>query len=165
MMQQLSNSTNYNFTSMYFFTHHYTLYLSIFLLLLPTPRLLNSPLLIQMSQPHHVQGLLYVQYRHQSSRSTYTAQTLLLIYTGYTPLLLKATTQNRLPSSIYIHPQTVANIHKLSTAVLKTLCTLFSWALIITTHTQEMLLHALATTHPSTSRLLHQHPECSRCSL
>ena len=37
--------------------------------------------------------------------------------------------------------------------------------LTIVAHTQEMMLHAPAPTHPSTSRLLHQAPECSRWSL
>ena len=94
MTQQLSHSTDNTVTSMYFFTHHYTLYLSKFLLLLRTPSL-DSPLLMRMSQPHLVQGLLHIQYRCQS---TYTAQTLLLLYTGYRLLILKATTQDR-PSS------------------------------------------------------------------
>lgn len=107
------------------------LYLSIFLLLLPTTSFVDSPLLMQTSQLHLVQGLFYVQYRRQSSQSTYTAQTVLLIYTGYQLLLWKAATQDKLPSSIYIHPQTVAHTHRMYAAVLRTLRTLISWALTL----------------------------------
>ena len=62
-------------------------------------------------------------------------------------------------------PIDCGTLHKMYILFVESLCTLFSWSLPIIPHTQEMLLRALAPTHPSTSRLLHQAPECSRWSL
>ena len=100
MTQQLSHSTDNIITSMHSFTHHYTSYL---ILAAATYYKLRES--IAHANVTVLSGTGSFACPVQVSK-TYTAQILLLRYTGYKLLILKATTQDRprLPSSIYIHP-------------------------------------------------------------
>ncbi len=162
-MQQLSHSTDNTITSMYSFTNHYTLYPSKFLLLLPATHsklrqsiahvnVTASPGTGSFACP--VQAPINV-YCTNSALNIQWLQTANFESnnTGQAPL-------KHLHSSTDWHIQT--NSSTAAVLVLKMLLFPLQQILTIIAHNQEMMLHALAPTHPSTSRLLHQDPECRR---